>query len=112
MLPQAHRMRRASEFATVIRAGRRARRGCLVVHVADGVYPQAALVGLVVGKSVGNSVVRHQVSRRLRAQLAARLDELPAGSGTVIRALPEAAWASSAVLGADLDAALRKVLPA
>ena len=109
MLPQAHRMRRASEFATVIRTGRRARRGCVVVHVRDDVRPGPALVGLVVGKSVGGSVVRHRVSRRLRAQLSARVEKLPAGSGTVVRAMPEAAAADSAAIGADLDAALAKL---
>jgi ribonuclease P protein component len=69
----------------------------------------APVVGLVVGKSVGGSVVRHRVSRRLRAQLSARLDRLPAGSGTVVRALPAAADATSAELAADLDGALQRL---
>ena len=80
------------------------------MHVRDDLHPGSPVVGLVVGKTVGGSVVRHQVSRRLRAQIAARLDRLPLGSGLVIRALPEAATATSALLGADLDAALAKVL--
>jgi len=66
-------------------------------------------VGLIVGKSVGGSVVRHRVSRRLRAQLAARLDRFAAGTGVVVRALPEAALASSAELGRDLDRALERL---
>ena len=69
----------------------------------------APRVGLVVGKSVGGSVVRHAVSRRLRAQLAARLSALPAGSGTVVRAMPEAADASSALLGRHLDQAFDRL---
>lgn len=68
-----------------------------------------ALVGLVVGRAVGGSVVRHRVSRRLRAQLAQRLALLAPGSATVVRALPAAAEADSAALGRDLDAALRRV---
>ena len=68
-----------------------------------------ALLGLVVSRSVGNSVVRHRVSRRLRAQAAQRLSSLPPGSYTVIRALPGAATADSAQLGADLDRALARV---
>jgi ribonuclease P protein component len=103
-------MRRATEFASVVRSGQRARRGSLVVHLRDGVHPEHALVGLVVGKSVGGSVVRHGVSRRLRALLADRVQVLPAGSGTVVRALPDAASASSAQLGSDLDAALARLL--
>ena len=70
-----------------------------------------ALVGFVVGKNVGGSVIRHRVARRLRAQMAQRLDRLPEGSRVVVRALPPAAGASSAQLGADLDAVLTKAVP-
>lgn len=63
----------------------------------------------MVGRAVGGSVVRHQVSRRLRAQLARRLDRLPPGSGTVVRALPDTAAASSVELGRALDKALDRL---
>ena len=105
-------MRRSSDFSVVVRSGARARRGCVVVHHAPRLTDGAApLVGLVVGKTVGGSVVRHRVARRLRAQLADRLTVLPASSGTVVRALPDAALASSAQLGADLDAAFGRLVP-
>jgi len=39
--------------------------------------------------------------------VAARLTELPAGAGLVVRALPTAATASSVELAADLDSGLR-----
>ncbi|MDT7574979.1 MAG: ribonuclease protein component [Pseudonocardiales bacterium] len=83
-------------------------------HVTDQASTRATgqaapRVGLIVGRTVGGSVERHRVSRRLRAQLAARLDRLPAGSGTVVRALPAAGAATSATLGADLDAALARL---
>jgi ribonuclease P protein component len=102
-------MRRSTDFTSVVRDGIRARGGRVVVHHRAFADDGAPLVGLVVSKAVGGSVVRHQVSRRLRAQLAQRLDALPAGSGTVVRALPEAADASSAELGADLDRALTRL---
>lgn len=106
-------MRRAADFSTVVRNGSRARRGCLVVHHRAELHDGPAVVGFVVGKSVGSSVVRHRVTRRLRAVCADRLAGFPPGSGTVIRALPDAARASSAELGSDLDAALtRLVVPA
>ena len=79
------------------------------MHHSPALGEHAPHVGLVVGKTVGGSVVRHQVSRRLRAQLALRLDRLPQGSGTVVRALPDAAAAGSADLGRALDAALDKI---
>lgn len=109
MLPPANRMRRSTDFASVVRVGHRARGGRIVLHQLPELTSAAPLVGLVVGKTVGGSVVRHRVSRRLRAQLAVRLDRLPFGSGTVVRALPPSAKASSAELGADLDAALQRV---
>jgi ribonuclease P protein component len=66
-------------------------------------------VGFVVSKAVGNSVVRHRVSRRLRHVVARRLGTLAAGSSLVVRALPAAAQASSAELEIDFDAAVRRL---
>jgi ribonuclease P protein component len=110
VLRPANRLRRSTDFASVVRSGTRARRGTVVVHHLAQVTPGGEpLVGFVVSKSVGNSVVRHQVSRRLRAQVVDRLDDLPRGSGTVVRALPSAAQANSARLGTDLAAALRNL---
>ncbi|RKT51843.1 ribonuclease P protein component [Saccharothrix australiensis] len=127
MLPAANRLTRSQDFGLVVRRGRRAGRPRLVVHVLlpssarprradDGPPPSAqptldpSKVGFVVSKAVGNSVVRHRVSRRLRHLVRGRLAELPAGTCLVVRALAPAAEASSAELGEDLDAALRKVL--
>ncbi|MEU4442605.1 ribonuclease P protein component [Actinosynnema sp. NPDC050801] len=67
-------------------------------------------VGFVVSKAVGNSVVRHRVSRKLRHVVRERLDALPPGTSLVVRALAPSADADSAELGRDLDAALNKVL--
>jgi len=55
-------------------------------------------------------VVRNTVTRRLRALVRDRLAGLPAGGSLVVRALPAAATASFAELGADLDASLARVL--
>jgi ribonuclease P protein component len=67
-------------------------------------------VGFVVSKTVGNSVVRHRVSRRLRHVVRSALADLPPGTLVVVRALAPAADASSAELAADFSSALRKVL--
>ncbi|WP_284743432.1 ribonuclease P protein component [Amycolatopsis sp. RTGN1] len=115
MLPAAARLRRSEDFRVVLRRGSRAGRRRLVVHAlttdpseaAD--VTSAARAGFVVSKAVGNSVVRHRVTRRLRHLVSARLGTLPAGSALVVRALPPSATASSAELGADLDAALRRL---
>ncbi|RSD20092.1 ribonuclease P protein component [Amycolatopsis eburnea] len=116
MLPAAARLRRSEDFRVVLRRGSRAGRRRLVVHAlttdpsgaADAVL-SAARAGFVVSKAVGNSVVRHRVTRRLRHLVSARLGTLPPGCALVVRALPPSSTASSAELGADLDAALRRL---
>jgi ribonuclease P protein component len=103
-------MRRSTDFSSAVRRGRRVRRGTVVVHLAP-CAASTTLVGFVVGKAVGGSVVRHRVSRRLRAVVADRLGALPAGSATVVRAMPSSAEASSAQLASDLDAAFARLVP-
>ena len=69
-----------------------------------------ARVGLVVGRSVGNSVVRHRVSRRLRAAAREQLHRLPTSADLVLRARPEAATAPYERLAADLATGLDRLL--
>nr|WP_238357057.1 ribonuclease P protein component [Kribbella italica] len=120
-MPPSHRLRRSDDFRRAVRSGRRAGRRAVVVHFLDqhslsgsgvvaGSPDDAARVGFVVSKAVGNAVVRNRVHRRLRAVLASRLPELTTGSLTVVRALPAAATASYAELVADVDGALKRVL--
>jgi len=117
MLPARYRMRSSAEFSATTRRGRRTRAGDLVLYLgrpaersaAETNAPDTTKVGLIVGRTVGGSVVRHQVSRRLRAQLAGLLDQLPAGSKLVVRALPGAATAKSSTLGRDLELAMRRL---
>lgn len=66
--------------------------------------------GLIVSKAVGNAVVRHRTSRRLRHVCAAVAPELSVNSNVVIRALPRSAVASSADLEHDLRRTLRKLM--
>ena len=112
MLARAHRVTEAGDFGRIVRGGRKVGRRRLVVHAllpdpADRPHPARA--GFVVGKGVGSSVVRHRVTRRLRHLVRDRLEVLPPGVALVVRAQPPAATASSAELGDDLDAALRRL---
>jgi ribonuclease P protein component len=68
-----------------------------------------ARAGLVVSRAVGGSVVRSRTSRRLRHLLRDRLPVLPPGARLVVRAGSAAGGATSADLGRDLDAALRRL---
>lgn len=66
-------------------------------------------VGFVVGRGVGNAVVRNQVRRRLRHLLSDRVPQLPAASLLVVRATPVASERSWAQLAVDVDDALESV---
>ena len=123
MLPAQARLRRRPEFTAVVRSGRRAGRPTMVLHylperpaqAAEGsastdATPAGARAGFVVGKSVGNSVVRHRVTRQLRAVVRDELHRLPAGADLVVRARPEAAAAGSDGLRRDLAAGLDRLL--
>ncbi len=68
--------------------------------------------GFVVGKAVGNSVVRHRVTRRLREAVRGQLPRLPDTADLVVRARPEAATAGFDVLRRDLAAGLDRALGA
>jgi ribonuclease P protein component len=112
VLPAAARLRLSEDFRVVMRRGARAGKRRLVVHALTTDPPgpaEAARAGFVVSKAVGNSVVRHRVTRRLRHLVFDRLGTLPAGSSLVVRALPPAADATSRELGSDLDASLRRL---
>ena len=128
-------MTRRADFDTAVRRGRRAGRARLVVHAYQPAVSSAPAalaliassapargassdgtsdgpptrVGFVVSRAVGGSVVRNRVARRLRHLVRSRLPLLPPGVLLVVRALPPAADATSAELGADLDAALRRL---
>jgi len=110
MLASAQRLRRRDEFAAVMRSGRRAGRGGLVVHVKDlmgSENPSAcARAGFIVPKAVGNAVVRNKVRRRLRHALRERLPEI-GPVDIVVRVQPAAATVPYSQLIADLDAAVR-----
>src|SRR4051794_27222158 len=79
--------------------------------LSDQESPSGARAGFVVGKAVGNSVVRHRVTRRLRAVVREQLHRLPPTADLVVRARPEAAAADSAALHRDLTAGLDRLLP-
>jgi ribonuclease P protein component len=66
----------------------------------------------VVGKTVGNSVCRHRVTRRLRHLVREELHRLPPRSDLVVRARPEAADADTDTLRRDLSRGLDRVLGA
>ena len=114
MLPAPNRLRTRSDFTSAVRSsgGFRAGSRLLVVHATstDARAGQPPRVGFVVPRAVGGAVVRNRTKRRLRALLAARLDNLPAGLDVVVRANPAAGAATSRELEEALDPLLHRVL--
>jgi ribonuclease P protein component len=109
VLPHQARLRSRAEFAEVTRRGTRAGASDLVVYLWPGDGDSRTHAGFVVSKAVGPAVVRNKVRRRLRHLVRDRLDAVPAGSRIVLRATPTAATATSASLGAQLDALLARL---
>ena len=97
-----------------MRGGVRAGTATLVVHLGpaegerDASAPSPVRVGFVVGRTVGNAVIRNQVKRRLRHLVRDRIHTVPGDSLLVVRALPGAGTASSGALAEDLDRALAR----
>lgn len=122
MLPSNNKLTSPTQFRRTIKSGKRSGTRTLVAHVAvqecaAQELPSTAEVaaagprfGLVVSKAVGNAVIRHRTSRRLRHVCLSLVPELPPHADIVIRALPASANATSEQLTKDLRRALRKVL--
>lgn len=113
MLPAEHRLGDSDTFRVAVRRGRRAGTSTLVVHLWSDEHaePASLQVGFTVSKAVGNAVTRNRVKRRLRhltREHLPSLQELPGRVALVVRALPPAASASSALLGEDLGRALAR----
>ena len=114
MLPAKYRMTRSTDFGLTVSKGVRAVQPDLVVHSLRSAPDRSDVaqgtpkIGLVVSKSVGNAVQRHQVARRLRGVARGVIEDLDPGDRLVIRALPSSRTAASARLDQELRSALRK----
>ncbi len=94
-----------------MKTGTRAGSRTLVVYQTartEQVISGGPRFGLIVSKAVGNAVIRHRTSRRLRHICLAATDSLDHNIDVVIRALPAAGDASSAELEQDFRSALAK----
>ena len=88
MLPSSARLTSPLDFARTTKSGLRVTSehfvGYLYISPASTDSPRA---GLIIGKSVGNSVRRHRISRQIRHAIAPLLTTFPEGSLIVIRGL-------------------------
>ena len=108
MLAKTARISNSVDFAKATKSGLRSTSNSLVgyLHLSNSGEP--ARCGLIINKSVGNSVTRHSVARKIRHSIAANLTSLPTGSLFVIRALPAAISADLQIETTELISKLVK----
>ena len=124
MLAKQHRLTAPQDFSAVMRRGARAGTSTVVIAVlirrsssVQQLTTQAGRgwrCGFIVSKAVGNAVVRHRTTRRLRHIVRDLIESggitLPqdAQCEIVIRALAESAMADHPSLSADVASGLRR----
>jgi ribonuclease P protein component len=107
VLARANRVKTPDDFRQIMRRGRRSGGTLLVTHALRGESGPVRF-GFVVGRSVGNAVVRNRVRRRLRAIASGLLASVVPGTAVVVRALPPAAAGSFVELDGDVRKALER----
>ena len=90
MLPKSNRLRAGSDFNRITKTGVRINSENLVIYAALAGSDQPQ-IGFIVNRSVGGSVTRHLVTRKLRHNFAAHIKSLPSKSMLVVRVLKQQA---------------------
>lgn len=89
MLPKKNRLTSTKDFQNVTKTGVRVYSDVAVIYaLANPTSQKNSEIGLIVSKVIGNSVVRHKVSRQIRNVVKEILETIPGNIQIVIRALP------------------------
>ena len=90
MLPKIHRLRATKDFENVTKNGVKVNTEIAVIYaIANPLTQKNSQTGLIVSKTVGNSVQRHKTSRQIRNVVQKMLKQIPNNIQIVIRALPK-----------------------
>jgi len=108
VLAKANRVLVGADFRTVVRSGRRISTPHAVVYSTRTGDQSPTRFGFIVAKSVGGSVVRNRVRRRLRAIGSELLTTSATGVDIVIRPLPGSADAEWHELHAEITEAVHR----
>lgn len=89
MLPKNARMTTSADFARATKSGTRVTTENFVgyLYISPVTNHDLPKCGLIINKSVGGSVARHALARKVRHSVSPNLAKLPTGSLLVIRAL-------------------------
>ena len=89
MLPKNARLNTSADFARATKSGTRVTTDNFVgyLYIPPVTNNELPKCGLIINKSVGGSVARHALARKVRHAVSPQLSKLPKGSLLVIRAL-------------------------
>lgn len=90
MLAKSARLTESADFARATKSGLRFSTQNFVGYLYPTTLNQPARAGLIISKSVGGSVTRHQIARKVRHTLREIYPQLPTGGLLVVRALNNA----------------------
>jgi ribonuclease P protein component len=107
MLSRENRVNNTNDFKLIMRKGRTFKTEHFIVSVLKSDGPTS--FGYIVSKTVGNSVVRHSVTRRLREISRDFIATHPTGHKVIIRALADSDALDFTILTAEVTTALNKL---
>jgi ribonuclease P protein component len=89
VLPKNARLTASADFARATKSGTRVTTENFVgyLYISPVTNQNLPKCGLIINKSVGGSVMRHALARKVRHAINPQLSKLPNGSLLVIRAL-------------------------
>jgi ribonuclease P protein component len=114
VLPKNARLTSSEDFARATKSGLRVTSenfvGYLYISPAATSANESvsAKCGLIINKTVGGSVVRHGLARKVRHSVAANISKLPQGSLLVLRALSKKD--SGQPISLEIDRLIEKLL--
>ena len=109
MLPKNARLTISADFARATKSGTRVTTENFVgyLYISPVTNHDLPKCGLIINKSVGGSVTRHALARKVRHAVSPQLNKLPSGSLLVIRALAKNNIDS---VGAEIEKLTNKLL--
>jgi ribonuclease P protein component len=89
VLPKNARLTASADFARTTKSGTRVTSENFVgyLYISPVANQETSKCGLIINKSVGGSVIRHRLARKVRHAVVPHISKLPSGSLLVIRAL-------------------------